>query len=306
MRLNVECEECRAVRERRSSMAVVDEGGVSRPRDVNRHVTRLELGELLHDRVTLTCAEGHESIVRLRVPQHQVLFELALHAHADGYHRESVTGAAVALERFKEWSVRMLLASRGVEHDLIEKWWGAVGRRSEAQDGSFLAAWILAIGRLPGADADGGRLDRRMIEQRNACVHRGEIPSARQSLEYLEWAMRQMVKGEIEVRNTCDDLFDFEHLETDLNLVARDAGFVLMLEQNAIGEWRGAEERFVVQRNNDAEDDALEHKQGTFEPPAHPAKCPDSIVEGAHVPMAEVLKRAALRRRIGTAEFPRE
>lgn len=103
----------------------------------------------------------------------------------------------------------------------------------------------------------------------------------------------------------CNDLFAFEDLERQLQIVDPEPGYVLMLERNAIGQWRRAEETFIAQRNNDAQDDAIERKVGTFEPPPNPARCPDTIVERCtRVPMAEALEDAIARRRIATSEIP--
>jgi len=56
-----------------------------------------------HGDYEVKCEVGHVSLVNLDNLKFELLFELGINAHVDGYAREAVTSFASSLERFQEF-----------------------------------------------------------------------------------------------------------------------------------------------------------------------------------------------------------
>lgn len=290
MKASVSCPKCEDVQRRRDSISIVGDESHVQPNSVE---VELVSGDVAHDEIRLSCSHGHVSQIALRIPPHQVLFEFALSAFLDSYYRDSVTSAAVALERFKEWAVKLLFASRGLSPDLAKTWWSRVGRRSEAQDGSYIAAWMLVLGEAPAPD-------EAMKETRNKCVHQGFIPPREEAAKFVEWTLRYLVRGEIVVRNAFGSLTHFDSVEHELYFSDsnKQYGFALQVDENAVNSWRRAERDRITDAFTAAEVEAEEQgRVAEFETPPEPKECPADIADGAkNRSLEKALERVALWR----------
>jgi hypothetical protein len=181
----------------------------------------------VHDgKLTLFCQHGHETVVKMPIPQFELLFDFGCSALLDGYSREAITSFASSMERFEEFTCRFLLARRNVSFEGVDGWWKEVATSSERQRGSFVALWIAEFfGRPP-------LLPQKLVKRRNDCVHKGRIPPQDEAKEYGEAVLQAEVRGIVTLRNCFDsedeyDDFVLDHIiradvtETDLPSFAR-------------------------------------------------------------------------------------
>jgi hypothetical protein len=160
----------------------------------------MDAADLHSGKLTVRCKQGHITVATLPIPAFELLFDLGCSALLDGYSREAVTSFAVSLERFEEFTCRLLLARRNVSFEGIDAWWKEVATNSERQRGSFVALWISEFFREPPL------LRRKMVELRNDCVHKGRIPPESDAKEYGEEVLRTEVTGIGTLRNSFDQL----------------------------------------------------------------------------------------------------
>ncbi|TMX32021.1 hypothetical protein DA096_08935 [Vibrio rotiferianus] len=125
----------------------------------------------------LRCAYGHETLVYLSEFKFQILFEVGLNAIKDGYYREAVSSFTAALERFYEHFIKTVLFRKDGSEQLA-KCWKLVSNQSERQLGAFIFLYLSEVGELPevlSSDDSGFR---------NRVIHKGEIPTKAQALEF--------------------------------------------------------------------------------------------------------------------------
>jgi hypothetical protein len=82
----------------------------------------MDAADLHSGKLTVRCKQGHITVVTLPIPAFELLFDLGCSALLDGYSREAVTSFAVSLERFEEFTCRLLLARRNVSLEGIDAW----------------------------------------------------------------------------------------------------------------------------------------------------------------------------------------
>ena len=218
MRFPAECPECRRVDERRQAMHEVQSGPRSREPDALVHLSYdylkgMDSAEVHSDgnseKVTLSCRQGHETVVTLPIPLFELLFEFGCSALLDGYSREAVTCFASSFERFQEFASRILLARGNLSFDGVDSWWKQVAAQSERQVGSYVALWTSDFHELPPL------LPQKLVELRNRCVHKGHIPPESKAKEYGEAVLRAEVRGTIKLRNCFDSEYDYDNFVED-------------------------------------------------------------------------------------------
>ena len=154
-------------------------------------------GELSHvefrddGRYEFVCTFGHETVTVLQQQKFEVLFDIGAHAILDGYYREAVTSFASSLERFYEFSIRVLIESAGVSDDSFKKSWEQVNQ-SERQLGAFIFLWLQAF------DEVAKTLSTTQVKFRNDVVHNGKIPSKEEAIKYGE-AVLAVVRPKIKI-----------------------------------------------------------------------------------------------------------
>jgi hypothetical protein len=79
-----------------------------------------------------------------------------------------------------------------------------VAKQSERQKGSFVALWMAEFfGRPP-------LLSNKLVEFRNACVHKGRIPLESEAKAYGEAVLRAEVGGIVTLRNCFNDENEYD------------------------------------------------------------------------------------------------
>ena len=148
---------------------------------------------------SVTCPLGHHSIQTLSIHKFALLFELGLLALGDGYTREAVASFAASAEEFYRFSIKCILARRGLyEGDLYfeaKKLWKVIPR-AEPQLGAFVALYFLEFKEVALYP------DRESLEFRNAVIHRGRIPKSgevnnfgQKLLDFMVPAYKRFRKG---------------------------------------------------------------------------------------------------------------
>jgi hypothetical protein len=126
----------------------------------------------------ITCSRNHTTNICLQSPKYEILFDLGALALLDGYTREAVTAFATAVERFYEYCIRVFLAARKVDDETFFGTWKLVSNQSERQLGAFYFLYLQQFQATPPI------IPSKWVEFRNKAVHKGFIPSTKESEEY--------------------------------------------------------------------------------------------------------------------------
>lgn len=111
-----------------------------------------------------------------------MLFQSAAVAYICGFHREAVSSAATALERFFEFACHVFWDHLEITADERGRTWKRMAAQSERQLGAFLALYPVVLGesfpwkRLKMQDH---------TKFRNDVVHKGIIPTRNETEDYL-------------------------------------------------------------------------------------------------------------------------
>jgi hypothetical protein len=116
----------------------------------------------------------------------------------------AIASFASSHERFLEFACRLLLAYRQVSFEGVNAWWKEVSKQSERQMGSFVALWIADFRSPPPL------LSQKLVELRNACVHKGRIPPESEAKAYGEGVLRSVVGGIVTLRNRFDSELEYD------------------------------------------------------------------------------------------------
>lgn len=138
--------------------------------------------ELAEDRVYRgTCDRGHSVCFVLPQQKFEILFDLGVCAIFDGYAREAVLSFAASLERYFEFSVRVILRKQGVEAEKITEMWKAISAQSERQLGSFIGLYTSEFKKKPNI------MDQKHVTIRNNVAHKGAIPTKDEAIEFGDY-----------------------------------------------------------------------------------------------------------------------
>lgn len=119
------------------------------------------------------CPKGHKTSTILNMQKYDLLFTLGVNAFIDCYYREAFINFAASLERFYEFTLRVIARSKQVNTDLFEKTWNNVSKQSERQFGAFLFSWLFQEGQFYTEIAH--RKAGEMTQLRNEIVHKGKL-----------------------------------------------------------------------------------------------------------------------------------
>jgi hypothetical protein len=147
------------------------------------------------------CPLGHDLLLATQTLQHEMLFEIALNAIADGYYREAVSSFAASVERFYEFAVRVICSSHEIEQSAFEEAWRKIVSQSERQLGAYIFLHLLEFGAPPPI------LNNRMTELRNGVIHRGSLPDRTGALSFGSAVYDVIQQGVRRLRET-----DLEHV----------------------------------------------------------------------------------------------
>jgi hypothetical protein len=153
------------------------------------------------------CPKGHDLLVATQTLRHEMLFEIAMNAIVDGYRREAISSFAASVERFYEFSLRVLSKNRKVPEQIFDAAWKTVSSQSERQLGAFVFLYVVTFGQHPRI------LNNRMVQLRNDVIHRGVLPDKDQVLEFGAAAYELIQMGVQKLRAECID---------DVNVVLKE------------------------------------------------------------------------------------
>ncbi len=143
------------------------------------------------------CPKGHDLLVATQTLQHEMLFEIALNAIADGYHREAVSSFAASIERFFEFAIKVLAANRGVAPETFGEAWKKISSQSERQLGAYIFLYVASFGAVPHL------LSTKMVELRNEVIHKGALPDKAKTIAFGEAAYEVIQSGMQKLREAC-------------------------------------------------------------------------------------------------------
>jgi len=129
-------------------------------------------------RYSLTCHFGHTTVTVSQQLKFEVLYEIGASAILDGYYREAVASFAASLERFYEFSIRVLLSAEN-PHELADSCLKKL-KLSEPQRGAFVGLWTAAFKDVPALQSNS------RTEFRNNVIHNGKIPSKEEAISFGE------------------------------------------------------------------------------------------------------------------------
>ena len=126
----------------------------------------------------VSCPEGHKTYTLLQQLLFEVLFDIGAYAITDGYYREAISSFTASLERFYEFYIEVISLKHGVDDESYGTSWRHVSKQSERQLGAYIFLYTLENKASPKL------LSNRDIEFRNNVIHKGQIPSRGETLEY--------------------------------------------------------------------------------------------------------------------------
>jgi hypothetical protein len=147
------------------------------------------------------CPNGHDLLLATQTLPHEMLFDIALNAIVDRYHRDAVSSFAAAIERFFEYATRVIAKKRQVPAEKFTEAWKEVAQQSERQLGAYIFLWLVEFGSAPDL------LSNSMTKLRNAVVHKGRLPERSDAIAFGEAAYKVIQEGVRKLRAThLDDM----------------------------------------------------------------------------------------------------
>ena len=132
------------------------------------------------------CKNGHHVVAVVQQTRFEVLAEVGVQAIVDGYYREAITSFNASFERFMQFYVEAVFVERQERGDLIANTWKLADKQSERQLGMFLATYLFEMGEIPPTLPQQSRHDAGSVEFRNSVVHRGQIPTENEAIEFAQ------------------------------------------------------------------------------------------------------------------------
>src|SRR5580658_5949353 len=135
------------------------------------------------------CPKGHNNAVATQTLRHEMLFDIALNAIVDRYHREAVSSFAASVERYYEFAIRVLAKHRGIVPEAFDASWKIVAAQSERQFDAYVFLYTVSFEEVPVS------LNGPMVQLRNNVIHKGVLPSLREVLAFGEASYDLIQKG---------------------------------------------------------------------------------------------------------------
>lgn len=125
------------------------------------------------------CDRGHAETTLVTEPApFELLAETATQALVDGYFRDAVTSFAAALERFREFYIRVIAITRKIDQAHFDQTWKKVAAQSERQYGWYSGLYLAETGSAPPP------MSRWYDDTRNDIVHKGRIPTEADAIRF--------------------------------------------------------------------------------------------------------------------------
>jgi hypothetical protein len=143
------------------------------------------------------CPQGHQTTLMTQTLRHEMLFEIALNAIKDQYHREAISSFTGSMERFFEFAIRVLCRHRNVSAESLETCWNRAKKQSERQLGAYMFLYLAEFKKAPTL------LPNSMIEKRNDVIHKGHLPNKGEALEFGNHVHTVIQDGIANLRSKC-------------------------------------------------------------------------------------------------------
>lgn len=216
--------------------------------------------EFQHDAIyKMICPRDHETIVTLQEELFQILFDHGALALTDGYPREAVSSFASSLERFYEFSIKILLVEQGVSIQEINQTWKLVASQSERQLGAFFFLYLNVFKKAPEP------IDPKWIKFRNDVIHKGHIPTQEKVHEYASYIYDYMVKFLSVMKQDYFDSFITVFTEKQKNPLVQEGirrGIINVVVMAPIIDIMA--DNFEMRSFNDALQSLLKRKDGIY------------------------------------------
>lgn len=151
------------------------------------------------DRIALVqCEYGHDMAIVLRAQKFELLLESGANALIASFTLEASASYSAALERFFEFAIKVFLTHLKMEDALYDAMFKTMSRQSERQMGAFLALHSLIF-------CEAYKPNTKVIEFRNAVIHKGTIPNIEEAKEFCELVYAEIHKISSLLKSHCSD-----------------------------------------------------------------------------------------------------
>lgn len=133
-----------------------------------------------------TCKNGHKNVLLVENHRFELLFDMGMHAISRGFYREGIANFASSLERFQEFVIKTLCLKSKVEWEDMFNAWKNVAAQSERQLGAFIFLYLQEFKVQPII------LKNDEVKLRNKVIHKGKIPTRKQSIEFGQKIMQMI------------------------------------------------------------------------------------------------------------------
>lgn len=168
-----------------------------------------------------TCKNGHESRYSILSSKYALLFEMGISCLISGHSREAVANFSSALERFYEFSIKVMLIKQGVAFEEIKETWKIVHRQSERQLGAFLFLYLQVFKKNPDVFSE---KEKKLKTVRNDVIHNGHFVTEKEAeifgntvFEIIAKVLTDLKIGHIDEIGKVITKERNENIEPDLN-----------------------------------------------------------------------------------------
>jgi hypothetical protein len=142
------------------------------------------------------CSRHHKSVLLLQSQKFEVLLESGVGALAAGFTLEAAASFSSALERFYEFSLKVILVHRNTDLAVYEMMFKEMANQSERQLGAFLALHAVEFGVAYCPN-------KKIVEIRNSIVHKGVIPSQEKAMHFCEMVYNEILLLTEKLQQNC-------------------------------------------------------------------------------------------------------
>ncbi|WP_122755336.1 hypothetical protein [Pseudomonas viridiflava] len=151
------------------------------------------------DRISMVeCDSGHKMAIVLRAQKFELLLESGANALIAGYTLEACASFSAALERFFEFSNKIILTHLKISEALYDDIFKSMSRQSERQVGAFLILHALAFN-------SAYKTNVKLTEFRNAVIHKGTIPTPEKAMAFCELVYAEVFNISSQLKKHCSD-----------------------------------------------------------------------------------------------------
>ncbi len=143
------------------------------------------------------CPKGHTNAVATQTLRHEMLFEIALNAISDRYYREAISSFAASVERYHEFSIRVIAKHKKLSNEVLERSWQSIAAMSERQNGAYILLYAATFEEVAPS------LSEKMTKLRNKVIHKGVLPELEDVITFGEASYSVIQTGIQKLRAVC-------------------------------------------------------------------------------------------------------